>query len=86
MSGHLPESFSGSIGVFAGCGMNTYMLHNLLSNPNLVDQMGMFLLRHTANDKDFFTTTLSYRLNLQGPSVNVQTARYPSTRRPSGPT
>ena len=73
-SGHLPESFSGSIGVFAGCGMNTYMLHNLLSNPNLVDQMGMFLLRHTANDKDFFTTTLSYRLNLQGPSVNVQTA------------
>ena len=34
----------------------------------------MFLLRHTANDKDFLTTTVSYRLDLRGPSINVQTA------------
>ncbi len=34
----------------------------------------MFLLRHTANDKDFLTTTVSYKLDLRGPSVNVQTA------------
>ena len=60
--------------MFAGCGMNTYMLYNLLTNPTLVEQVGMFLLRHTANDKDFFSTTLSYRLDLRGPSVNVQTA------------
>src|SRR5262245_19474535 len=72
--GHLPERFPGSIGVFAGCGMNTYMLNNLLTNPTLVDQVGMFLLRHTANDKDFLTTTVSYKLDLRGPSVNVQTA------------
>jgi len=73
-SGHVPERFAGAIGVFAGCGMNTYMLNNLLSNRRLVDQVGMFLLRHTANDKDFLTTTLSYRLDLRGPSINVQTA------------
>jgi acyl transferase domain-containing protein/thioesterase domain-containing protein/acyl carrier protein len=73
-SGHVPERFAGSIGVFAGCGMNTYMLNNLLTNPQLVEQVGMFLLRHTANDKDFLATTLSYRLDLRGPSVNVQTA------------
>ena len=73
-SGHVPERFAGAIGVFAGCGMNTYMLNNLLTNPKLVEQVGMFLLRHTANDKDFFTTTLSYKLDLRGPSVNVQTA------------
>jgi acyl transferase domain-containing protein/thioesterase domain-containing protein len=73
-SGHVPERFAGAIGVFAGCGMNTYMLHNLLTNPNLVEQVGMFLLRHTGNDKDFLATTVSYKLDLRGPSVNVQTA------------
>ena len=51
--GHVPERFEGAIGVFAGCGMNTYMLNNLLTNEQLVRQLGMFLLRHTANDKDF---------------------------------
>jgi acyl transferase domain-containing protein/thioesterase domain-containing protein/acyl carrier protein len=73
-SGHVPERFAGAIGVFAGCGMNTYMLNNLLTNPQLVEQVGMFLLRHTANDKDFLATTVSYKLDLRGPSVNVQTA------------
>ena len=73
-AGHTPEAFSGSIGVYGGSGMNTYLLHNLLSNPDLVEQMGWFLLRHTGNDKDFLTTTVSYRLGLRGPSVNVQTA------------
>ena len=73
-AGHTPEGFAGPIGVFAGSGMNTYLLHNLLTNPTLLDQLGWFLLRHTGNDKDFLTTTLSYRLGLQGPSVNVQTA------------
>jgi acyl transferase domain-containing protein/thioesterase domain-containing protein/acyl carrier protein len=73
-SGHVPERFAGAIGVFAGCGMNSYMLNNLLTNPALVEQVGMFLLRHTANDKDFLSTTVSYKLDLRGPSVNVQTA------------
>ena len=36
---------------------NTYMLNNLLTNPQLVEQVGWFLLRHTGNDKDFLTTT-----------------------------
>ena len=45
--GTSPSASTGSIGVFAGCGINTYMLSNLLTNPDLVDQVGMFLLRHT---------------------------------------
>ena len=73
-SGHIPERFDGAIGVFAGCGMNTYLVNNLLTHPGLLDQVGWFLLRHTANDKDFLTTGVSYRLDLRGPSVNVQTA------------
>ena len=36
--------------------------------------VGLFLARHTGNDKDFLTTRASYLLDLRGPSVNVQTA------------
>ena len=73
-SGHIPSRFDGAIGVFAGCGMGAYFAHNLLSNPELVESVGPFLLRHTGNDKDFLSTRVSYSFNLKGPSVNVQTA------------
>ncbi len=73
-AGHMPEDFDGRVGVFAGSGMQAYLPFNLLSNPDLVREIGLFLLRHTGNDKDFLTTRLSYLLNLHGPSVAVQTA------------
>ena len=73
-AGHDPDRFEGAIGVWAGSGHNAYFAANLLSNPELVDQVGHFLLRHTGNDKDFLATRVSYELNLTGPSVNVQTA------------
>jgi acyl transferase domain-containing protein len=73
-AGYVPENFPGSIGVYGGCGMNAYMMFNLLTNQELVKNSGLFLLRHTGNDKDFLTTRVSYELNLRGPSVNVQTA------------
>ncbi len=73
-AGHPPESFPGPIGVFAGCGMGSYFYFNVCSNPDLVDDVGMFLLRHTGNDKDFLSTRVSHVLDLKGPSVNVQTA------------
>ena len=73
-AGHPPSGFDGDIGVFAGCGMSAYFIYNVLTNPDLVDQVGTFLLRHTGNDKDFLATRVSYALNLTGPSVSVQTA------------
>ncbi|MFN0241291.1 MAG: type I polyketide synthase [Planctomycetota bacterium] len=73
-AGHPPTTFAGPIGVFAGCGMSSYFTFNLLSNPALVESVGMFLLRHTGNDKDFLTTRASYCFDLKGPSINVQTA------------
>src|SRR5436190_16951520 len=51
-AGHPPAGLRGPIGVFGGCGMGSYFTFNLLSNPSLVDSVGMFLLRHTGNDKD----------------------------------
>ena len=71
---HMPENFDGAIGVFGGCGMQSYFANNLLTNPQLVKSMGLFLLRHTGNDKDFLCTRVSYLLDLKGPSMSVQTA------------
>src|SRR5688500_5439254 len=73
-AGHPPEQFDGAVGLFAGCGMSSYFMFNLLTNPELVRDVGLFLLRHTGNDKDFLATRVSYLLNLRGPSINVQTA------------
>ena len=73
-AGHDPARFGGPIGVFAGSGHNAYFPYNLLTNPELVQQVGFFLLRHTGNDKDFLATRVSYQFDLRGPSVNVQTA------------
>ncbi|WP_395334426.1 SDR family NAD(P)-dependent oxidoreductase [Novosphingobium sp. BL-8H] len=83
-AGHTPQGFAadtganggtgGTIGVFAGSGHNAYMPYNLLTNAKLVKDVGLFLLRHTSNDKDFLTTRVSYLLDLKGPSINVQTA------------
>lgn len=73
-AGHVPERFAGRIGVFAGVGQQAYYSQHLLTNPALVEAVGLFLLRHTGNDKDFLTTRLSYLLNLTGPSLAVQTA------------
>ena len=71
---HVPASFDGAIGVFAGVGVAGYYMFNVLSNPDLVDDVGLFLLRHTGNDKDFLATRASYLFDLRGPAINVQTA------------
>jgi acyl transferase domain-containing protein/thioesterase domain-containing protein len=73
-AGHVPERVRGAIGVFGGTGHNAYLSANLMTNPKLLRDVGLFLLRHTGNDKDFLSTRVSYLLNLKGPSVNVQTA------------
>ena len=73
-AGHPPETVPGPIGVYAGCGMGSYFYFNICSNPDLVDDVGMFLLRHTGNDKDFLSTRVSHVFDLKGPSINLQTA------------
>src|SRR3954466_13736983 len=44
-AGHVPGSFDGSIGVYAGSGLNSYMIHNLLTNEELMRSAGLFLIR-----------------------------------------
>ena len=73
-AGYAPGTFAGSTGVFAGSGPNSYLINNLLSDAELVRKDGIFLLRHTGNDKDVLATRVSYQMDLHGPSLNVQTA------------
>ena len=73
-AGHPPEAFKGNVGVYAGCGMGSYFYFNICSNRDLVKTTGMFLLRHTGNDKDFLSTRVSHIFDLRGPSLNIQTA------------
>ena len=73
-AGWSADEFPGRVGVYAGSGMNSYLIHNLLANPELVANAGLFLLKQTGNDKDVLATRVSYQLNLTGPSLAVQTA------------
>ena len=42
-----------------------YMPYNLFTNPKLMAASGLFLVRHTGNDKDFLTTRVSYLFDLR---------------------
>ena len=67
-----PDTYKGAIGVYAGGVLSSY-LFNLLSNREHRELVGDFQV-FTGNDKDHLTTRISYKLNLKGPSVTVQTA------------
>ena len=71
-AGYIPRNYSGKIGLYAGSGANTYFL-NLLTEDNSFytrDAAPVFF----ANGNDFLATRVSYKLDLTGPSVTVQTA------------
>ncbi|MDN3548282.1 polyketide synthase [Mucilaginibacter aquaedulcis] len=72
-TGHLPQHYSGLVGVFAGCGYNTYYNNNVLTNPELVERTGHFQVR-LLNEKDYIATRTAYQLNLEGPAVAVYAA------------
>jgi non-ribosomal peptide synthase protein (TIGR01720 family) len=69
-AGYDPQHVEHTTGVFAGVGVNNY-LFNIYSVPSLVNTTdGMQIA--LANDKDYVATRVSYKFNLKGPSVNVQ--------------
>lgn len=68
-----PDRERGAIGIIAGSAMNTYLLSNLASHPELIESIG-FLTARIQNDKDFLATRAAYKLNLKGLAMTVQTA------------
>ncbi len=72
-AGYLADGRDQRIGVFAGASGNSYFLNNVAANPRAAEAVGGFQTS-LGNDRDYLATQVSYRLDLRGPSVVVQTA------------
>jgi acyl transferase domain-containing protein/NADPH:quinone reductase-like Zn-dependent oxidoreductase/aryl carrier-like protein len=73
-AGYDPLRYAGRVGVFAGGGGNvsSYLFAEAAQfRPHLGATASV---THLGNDKDFLATRVSYKLNLRGPAVAVQTA------------
>lgn len=70
-AGHVSSDQAGTIGVYAGMGLSTYLLYNLLNHPEVSDSDSQLAM--LGNDKDFLSSRVSYHLDLRGPSMTVQT-------------
>jgi acyl transferase domain-containing protein len=71
-AGYDPERAGGRVGVYAGSSLNGYHYHARSSRARLQSAADISAL--LSLDKDFLTTRVSYKLNLEGPSIAVQTA------------
>ena len=78
-AGYDPATYPGSIGVFAGSSMNTYLLTNVLAERLNADdfasdyQVGSYDALLGALS-DTLATRIAYKLNLRGPAMTVQSA------------
>ncbi|CAM2005456.1 non-ribosomal peptide synthetase/type I polyketide synthase [Acanthopleuribacter pedis] len=61
------------VGVFAGGRFSDYLIRQLYANQEWLQQTGYFQAL-LGNDKDYLAPLLSYKLDLKGPSIAVQTA------------
>ncbi|MCP4699362.1 MAG: amino acid adenylation domain-containing protein [Gammaproteobacteria bacterium] len=79
-AGYNPETYSGTVGVYGGASISTYLINNVSQNlgysanrPLIEADMLQFQVK-LGNDGNYLPTRVSYKLDLKGPSVNVQTA------------
>jgi len=78
-AGYDPGVYPGLIGVFVGCSLNSYLLFNLCQDREFAAgfagnyQVGRYAIL-LGNGNDFLATRVSYKLNLKGPSMAIQTA------------
>lgn len=72
-AGYNPEDYKGLIATYGGVGMNTYIIPFLAATHGKIDTAEGYQVS-IGNEKDFLTTKVSYKLNLRGPSLDLQTA------------
>ncbi len=72
-AGHVPDTFDGPIGVFAGKYNDTYWSENVVTRPDLVEAVGAFQAM-VANEKDYVATRIAHKLDLKGPAISIHTA------------
>jgi acyl transferase domain-containing protein len=73
-AGYVPDQLASDVGMFCGSGgsVSSYLLECFQHDSAIRGETGS--LEHLGNDKDFVGTKISYKLNITGPSINVQTA------------
>jgi len=71
-SGINPFNTDKKIAVFGGTGSPYHLLNTIENESVLKYANGTSII--TSNDKDYVTTRVSYKLDLKGPSINVQSA------------
>ncbi|UHA74003.1 type I polyketide synthase [Paenibacillus sp. 481] len=69
-AGYNPDAYPGLIGVYAGATPNLEWVSRFATTIGGTERFSAMLL----NDREFFSTQLSYKLNLRGPSISMQTA------------
>ena len=72
-AGYDPQSYPGTIGVYAGEYNVTYYTEHVLKRPEVVEAVGAFQAM-AGNEKDFIATRLAYKFDLKGPAISVHTA------------
>ncbi|MFF3227429.1 type I polyketide synthase [Nocardia suismassiliense] len=73
-AGHVAAENPTPVGVFAGASISTYLLRNLVGHASVFQSPSSQLHALHGNASDYLATKVSYKLNLTGPSVAVQTA------------
>ncbi|MEU8385636.1 type I polyketide synthase, partial [Streptosporangium sp. NPDC048865] len=68
-AGYAAPEGRGSVGVFAGMNISGYLLTRLMAFQMGIDTSALMI----GNDKDSLATNVSFRLDLNGPSLSVQT-------------
>ena len=71
--GHVPGATNGPVGVFAGTNNGTYFQRHVSAHPELIAKLGAFQVM-VANEKDYISTRVAHKLDLNGPAISVHTA------------
>ncbi|HLJ26156.1 MAG TPA: non-ribosomal peptide synthase/polyketide synthase [Candidatus Angelobacter sp.] len=71
-AGYTAKNYPGKIGLYGGSGANTYFLNLLADGDFLYSKNAAPIL--FANGTDFLATRVSYKLDLTGPCLTLQTA------------
>ena len=75
-AGYSVDRIEGRTGVFAGCGISTYLMCNVI--PDMIkrgeDVSKIISKIIHGNSTDYLSSRVSYNMNFNGPSMTVQTA------------
>lgn len=74
-----PATVAGAVGVFAGCSMSTYFLHNVCQDRATTEEFcdGFQVENYpmlVGASQEFLATRVAYRLDLKGPAITLGTA------------